>query len=168
AVAQQLPAWHETVALVRFDGAKPQHVRGGLDEALEPHVYHALVMGVRDYVGKNRFPGVLLGLSGGIDSALTLTVAVDALGRDRVRALMLPSRYNASISLEDAREMARIVGVRYDEIAIEPMFKAYLDSLAGEFNGLAVDATEENIQARIRGTLLMALSNKLGSIVLTT
>ena len=168
AVAQQLPAWHETIALVRFDGAKPRHVRGGLDERLESHVYHALVMGVRDYVNKNRFPGVLIGLSGGIDSALTLAVAVDALGRDRVRALMLPSRYNASISLDDAREMAGIVGVRYDEMPIEPIFNAYLETLAREFAGREVDAAEENIQARIRGTLLMALSNKFGSIVLTT
>ena len=167
-VAQQLPAWHETIALATFDGAQPKAVRGALDERLEYHVYQALVMGVRDYVGKNRFPGVLLGLSGGIDSALTLAVAVDALGRDRVRALMLPSRYNASISLDDAREMAGIVGVRYDEIPIEGPFTAFLDALADEFDGLQEDATEENIQARIRGTLLMALSNKHGSIVLTT
>jgi NAD+ synthase (glutamine-hydrolysing) len=167
-VAQQLPAWHEAVALVDFDGAKPRHVRGALDPRLEPHVYDALVIGVRDYVQKNHFPGVLLGLSGGIDSALTLAVAVDALGRDRVRALMLPSPYNASISLEDAREMAGILGVRYDEIPIEPVFAAFLDALAGEFGDLAPDAAEENIQARVRGTLLMALSNKFGSIVLTT
>ena len=168
AIAQQLPAWHETVAIAEFNGAAPRHVRGGLDGALEPHVYAALVMGVRDYVGKNRFPGVLLGLSGGVDSALTLAVAVDALGPKRVRAVMMPSQYSASISLEDAREMAAIVGVRYDEIPIEPMFDAFLSSLSAEFSGLAPDAAEENIQARIRGTLLMALSNKFGSIVLTT
>ncbi len=168
AVVQQLPAWHEALALAEFDGAVPRHVRGGLDPRLEAHVYDALVMGVRDYVDKNRFPGVLLGLSGGIDSALTLAVAVDALGAARVRALMLPSQYNASISLDDAREMAGIVGVRYDEISIEPMFGAFLESLRGEFAGRPVDAAEENIQARIRGTLLMALSNKFGAIVLTT
>jgi NAD+ synthase (glutamine-hydrolysing) len=167
-VVQQMPAWHETIALATFDGARPKPLRGTLDGRLEPHVYQALVMGVRDYVDKNRFPGVLLGLSGGIDSALTLAVAVDALGRERVRALMLPSQYNASISLEDAREMAGIVGVRYDEISIEPVFGAFLEALAREFEGRPVDATEENIQARIRGTLLMALSNKFGSIVLTT
>ena len=167
-VAQQLPAWHETVALVTFEGEIPVPVRGSLDAELEPHVYSALVLGVRDYVGKNDFPGVLLGLSGGIDSALTLAVAVDALGHDRVRAVMLPSRYNAAISLEDAREMAGILGVRYDEIPIEPMFQSFLEALAGEFKGRTADATEENIQARIRGTLLMALSNKFGSIVLTT
>ncbi|HEX6945345.1 MAG TPA: NAD+ synthase [Casimicrobiaceae bacterium] len=168
AVVQQLPAWHETLALAAFDGPAPKPVRGALDPRLEFHVYHALVMGVRDYVGKNRFPGALLGLSGGIDSALTLAVAVDALGRDRVRALMLPSRYNASISLDDSREMAGLLGIRYDEIPIEGPFTAFLEALAGEFRDLPPDAAEENIQARIRGTLLMALSNKFGSIVLTT
>ena len=168
AIAQQLPAWHETLAIAEFDGATPRPVRGELDPALEPNVYQALVMGVRDYVAKNRFPGVLLGLSGGVDSALTLAVAVDALGAQRVRAIMMPSQYSASISLEDAREMASIVGVRYDEIPIRPMFEAFLGSLHDEFAGLAPDAAEENIQARIRGTLLMALSNKFGSIVLTT
>ncbi|HZI83659.1 MAG TPA: NAD+ synthase [Casimicrobiaceae bacterium] len=167
-IAQQLPAWHETLALAEFDGAAPKPVRGGLDERLEPNVYAALTMGVRDYVQKNRFPGVIVGLSGGIDSALTLAVAVDALGRDRVRALMLPSRYNAAMSLEDAKAMAGILGVRYDEIAIDDVFDAFHRALAGEFGDLPVDATEENIQARIRGTLLMALSNKYGSIVLTT
>ena len=167
-LSQQLPAWHETVALAELDGATPKPVRGSLDPRLEPNVYAALTMGVRDYVQKNRFPGVLLGLSGGIDSALTLTIAVDALGRDRVRALMLPSRYNAPMSLEDAKSMAGILGVRYDEIAIDDVFAAFRGALAEEFKGLPDDATEENIQARIRGTLLMALSNKYGSIVLTT
>jgi NAD+ synthetase len=167
-VVQQLPAWHETLGLARYENGAFVEVRGALDPHLEAHVYQALVTGVRDYVGKNRFPGVLLGLSGGIDSALTLAIAVDALGRDRVRAVMLPSRYNARISLDDAREMAGILGVRYDEMPIEGQFKALLDTLAGDFSGLAPDATEENIQARIRGTLLMALSNKYGSIVLTT
>jgi NAD+ synthase (glutamine-hydrolysing) len=167
-VAQQLPAWRETVAIAEFDGAVPKPVRGSLDVRLEPNVYAALTMGVRDYVGKNRFPGVLVGLSGGIDSALTLAIAVDALGRDRVRAVMLPSRYNAAMSLEDAKTMAGILGVRYDEIAIDDVFRAFHHSLAEEFKGLPDDATEENIQARIRGTLLMAMSNKYGSIVLTT
>ena len=166
--AQQLPAWHETVALAEFDGATPRTVRGELGTELEPDVYEALTMGVRDYVGKNRFPGVLLGLSGGVDSALTLAVAVDALGRDGVRALMLPSIYNAAISLEDARTMAAILGVRYDEIPIDDVFKSLKHTLADEFEGRVEDSTEENIQARIRGTLLMALSNKFGSIVLTT
>jgi NAD+ synthase (glutamine-hydrolysing) len=166
--AQQLPAWHETVALTEFDGVTPRIVRGELGTDLVPHVYEALTMGVRDYVEKNRFPGVLLGLSGGVDSALTLAVAVDALGRDRVRALMLPSVYNATISLEDARAMAAIVGVRYDEIPIDDVFSAFKRALADDFQGRAEDSTEENIQARTRGTLLMALSNKFGSIVLTT
>ena len=167
-IVQQLPAWHEAVAIAEFDGATPRPVRGELGTALEPHVYAALTMGVRDYVEKNRFPGVLLGLSGGVDSALTLAVAVDALGPDRVRALMLPSIYNASISLDDARTMAGMVGVRYDEIPIDPVFQAFKLALAEEFRGRPEDTTEENIQARIRGTLLMALSNKYGSIVLTT
>jgi NAD+ synthase (glutamine-hydrolysing) len=167
-IAQQLPAWNETIAIAELDGVAPKHVRGALDSAIEPNVYAALVMGVHDYVTKNRFPGVLIGLSGGVDSALTLAVAVDALGPGRVRAVMMPSRYSASISLEDAREMATIVGVRYDEIPIGPMFDAFLGSLRDEFAGLAPDAAEENIQARIRGTILMALSNKFGSIVLTT
>jgi NAD+ synthase (glutamine-hydrolysing) len=131
-------------------------------------LWDALVLGVRDYIGKNGFPGALLGLSGGIDSALVLAVAVDALGADKVRTVMMPSPYTADISWLDAREMAQRMGVRYDEISIVPEFEAFKASLAGEFAGLALDATEENIQARIRGTLLMALSNKFGSIVLTT
>ena len=167
-LAQQLPAWQETVALAEFDGAKPKIVRGALDARLEPNVYAALVMGVRDYVDKNRFPAALIGLSGGIDSALTLAIAVDALGSERVRALMLPSRYNAPMSLEDARTMAGILGIRYDEIPIDSVAGAFDAALAEEFKGLAADAAEENIQARIRGTLLMALSNKHGAIVLTT
>ena len=167
-VAQQLPAWQETVALVQFEGARPKIVRGALDAHLEPNIYSALTMGVRDYVDKNRFRNALIGLSGGIDSALTLAIAVDALGRDRVRALMLPSRYNAPMSLEDARTMAGILGVRYDEIPIDGIAGAFDAALAEEFKGLSPDAAEENIQARIRGTLLMALSNKHGAIVLTT
>ena len=135
---------------------------------LEQQAWSALVTGVRDYIGKNGFPGVVIGLSGGIDSALVLAIAVDALGAERVRAVMMPSPYTADISWLDAREMASRLGVRYDEIAIAPMFDAFRASLAEEFRGLAEDATEENIQARIRGTLWMALSNKHGSIVLTT
>ena len=134
----------------------------------EQDLWDALVLGVRDYVGKNGFPGALLGLSGGIDSALVLAVAVDALGADKVRAVMMPSPYTADISWLDARDMAQRMGVRYDEISIVPQFEAFKASLASEFAGRAEDTTEENIQARIRGTLLMALSNKFGSIVLTT
>jgi len=135
---------------------------------IEADLWDALVLGVRDYLGKNGFPGALLGLSGGIDSALVLAIAVDALGADQVRAVMMPSPYTASISLEDAREMAQRLGVRYDEYSIVPQFEAFLATLAGEFAGKPIDATEENIQARIRGVILMALSNKFGSIVLTT
>lgn len=136
--------------------------------APEAELWDALVMGVRDYVGKNGFPGVLLGLSGGIDSAVVLAIAVDALGADKVRAVMMPSPYTADISWLDAREMSQRLGVRYDEISIVPMFEAFKQGLAREFAGLPEDTAEENIQARIRGVLLMALSNKFGSIVLTT
>ena len=136
--------------------------------SMESQVWSALVMGVRDYIGKNGFPGALIGLSGGIDSALVLAIAVDALGAGRVRAVMMPSPYTAEMSWLDAREMATRLGVRYDEILVTPMFDAFKASLSADFEGLAEDATEENIQARIRGTLLMALSNKHGSIVLTT
>jgi len=137
-------------------------------QSVEQDVYSALVLGVRDYVSKNGFPGAIIGLSGGVDSALVLAIAVDALGADRVRAVMMPSRYTADISWIDAREMAKRLQVQYDELAIAPMVDAFEASLAEEFKSLPVDATEENIQARIRGTLLMALSNKSGRIVLTT
>jgi len=153
-----------------------RHVDGAvkLSGAIAPErgtdadLWDALVLGVRDYIGKNGFPGAILGLSGGIDSALVLAIAVDALGPDRVRTVMMPSPYTADISWQDAREMARRMGVRYDEISIAPQFAAFRAALASEFAGLPEDATEENIQARVRGTLLMALSNKFGGIVLTT
>jgi NAD+ synthase (glutamine-hydrolysing) len=135
---------------------------------LEAQAWSALVTGVRDYLGKNGFPGAIIGLSGGIDSALVLAVAVDALGADRVRAVMMPSPYTADISWIDARDMATRLKVQYDEIAIAPMFDAFRNALAPQFAGLPEDTTEENLQARIRGTLLMALSNKTGRIVLTT
>ena len=131
-------------------------------------LWDALVLGVRDYLGKNGFPGALLGLSGGIDSALVLAIAVDAIGADKVQTVMMPSPYTADISWIDAREMAGRMNVRYDEISIIPEFEAFKASLAEQFKGRAEDTTEENIQARIRGTMLMALSNKFGSIVLTT
>ncbi|WP_324731784.1 NAD+ synthase [Pseudomonas paeninsulae] len=135
---------------------------------LEASVYQALVVGVRDYVGKNGFKGVLIGLSGGIDSALTLAVAVDALGAKRVEAVMMPYRYTAQISLEDAELEAHALGVTYRVLPIGPMVEAFMGTLAPVFKGLARDATEENLQARCRGTLLMALSNKQGYLVLTT
>jgi NAD+ synthase (glutamine-hydrolysing) len=137
-------------------------------KSLEADLWDALVLGVRDYLGKNSFPGAILGLSGGIDSALVLAVAVDALGADKVRAVMMPSAYTADMSWLDAREMAARMNVRYDELSIEPQVEAFKASLAGEFSGLAENTAEENIQARIRGVFLMALSNKFGSIVLTT
>ena len=139
-----------------------------LEHSDDADLWDALVLGVRDYLGKNGFPGALLGLSGGIDSALVLAIAVDAIGANKVRTVMMPSPYTADISWLDAREMAERMGVRYDEISIIPEFEAFKASLANDFNGRAEDTTEENIQARIRGTLLMALSNKFGAIVLTT
>jgi NAD+ synthase (glutamine-hydrolysing) len=166
-VGMRAASFEESVALVDIDGGR---VAGVVHElpALEAQAWAALVTGVRDYLGKNGFPGAIIGLSGGIDSALVLAIAVDALGADRVRAVMMPSPYTADISWMDARDMALRLGVRYDEIAIAPMFDAFRTALASQFAGLAEDTTEENIQARIRGTLLMALSNKTGAIVLTT
>ncbi|QWD95568.1 NAD+ synthase [Polynucleobacter sp. MG-Unter2-18] len=136
--------------------------------SVEAQAYQALVLGVRDYVQKNRFPGVIIGLSGGVDSALVLAIAVDALGADKVRTVMMASRYTADISWIDAREMAQNLGVQYDEIPISSPVDALEHALAEQFKGLKLDATEENIQARVRGTLLMALSNKTGRLVLTT
>ncbi|MDD5180191.1 MAG: NAD+ synthase [Gallionellaceae bacterium] len=167
-LTHQFASFEETLGLIEIRGG--QLLAGKAMPALrhEDSIYRALCLGVKDYIGKNHFPGVLLGLSGGIDSALTLAVAVDALGAGKVRAVMMPSPYTAQISLDDAREMAATLGVRYDVLDIRPAFDAYLATLSQQFEGLAQDATEENIQARIRGNLLMALSNKFGSLVLTT
>ena len=171
ALAARAPSFreHQFDVLARWTGTGVQ-LRGEIEpeRSADADLWDALVLGVRDYLGKNGFPGAILGLSGGIDSALVLAIAVDALGPGRIRALMMPSPYTADISFIDAREMARRLGVRYDEISIVPEFEAFKASLAAEFAGLVEDATEENIQARIRGTLLMALSNKFGAIVLTT
>ncbi len=164
----QLKHFAEDFALVRFDAGVPQTLPLPAPLSIEAQVYQALVTGVRDYVNKNGFPGAIIGLSGGVDSALTLAIAVDALGADKVRAVMMPSPYTAEISWIDSRDMIARIGVRYDEIPIADCFDAFRRSLAVEFDGLPEDATEENIQARIRGTLLMALSNKTGAIVLTT
>ncbi len=170
-VAGRAPSFKENqfVALVKY-GQGAINIEATVEPVRSPEqdLWDALVLGVRDYVGKNGFPGALLGLSGGIDSALVLAIAVDALGAAKVRAVMMPSPYTADISWIDAREMAERMGVRYDEISIVPQFEAFKASLVNEFAGRAEDTTEENIQARIRGTLLMALSNKFGSIVLTT
>jgi NAD+ synthase (glutamine-hydrolysing) len=167
-VTHQLPAFEEHLALIEFRDSEP--VPGDVAPALsqEESAYRALVLGVRDYLGKNGFPGALVGLSGGIDSALTICVAADALGPERVHAVMMPSGFTAGMSVEDARAIAKALGVRYSEIAIAPMFDAFMSALAPAFEGRPFDTTEENLQSRIRGTLLMALSNKFGSIVLTT
>ena len=167
-LAMQLPAFEEALGVVELNALDLISTYIAPELSLEAAVYQALTLGVKDYTDKNGFQSVELGLSGGIDSALTLAIAVDALGKERVRAVMMPSEFTASISLEDARHMARDLQVRYSEITIKPMYDTFLNSLADEFNNLPFDATEENIQARIRGTLLMALSNKYGSLVLTT
>lgn len=167
-ICAQLRHFEEDLQLVEFDGATPVPQPLATPLTTEAQVYQALVLGVRDYIVKNGFPGVLIGMSGGVDSALTLAIAVDALGADKVRAVMMPSQFTADISWIDSRDMVKRLNVRYDEIPIKQTFDAFRATLAGEFAGLAEDATEENIQARIRGTLLMALSNKHGSIVLTT
>ncbi|XOZ33471.1 NAD+ synthase [Halomonadaceae bacterium KBTZ08] len=155
----------------------PVHVNhdGGVEAtAGQPEVgeeavaYQALCVGLRDYMRKNGFPTAVLGLSGGIDSALTLAVAVDALGADRVSAVMMPFRYTSSMSLEDAERMAHGLGVEYRVLSIESIYDAFMDTLAAPFGNRGVDTTEENLQARIRGMLLMSLSNKFGSLVLTT
>ena len=134
----------------------------------EQNLYQALVLGVRDYIRKNHFPGAIIGLSGGIDSALTCAIAVDAIGAERIRVVLLPSQYTADMSNEDAIKQAKTLGVRYDVMPIKPAFTSLTATLADVFNGCEPDTTEENIQARIRGTLLMAMSNKFGAIVLTT
>ena len=164
----QAPSFEESLDIVDF--AQGDLQRGGIVAAqpLEAEVYAALKLGVHDYLGKNGFPGAIIGLSGGVDSALTLAIAVDALGADKVRAVMLPSPYTAQMSLDDSRELVRNLGVRYDEIPIESAMNTFTAMLAKEFEGRAADTTEENLQARIRGMILMALSNKYGSIVLTT
>lgn len=167
----QLPHCQPALQCLSFDvatAASEPELALPAPAPLEQEIYQALVLGVRDYVQKNNFPGVLLGLSGGVDSALTLAIAVDALGADKVRAVMMPSPYTAEISWLDSRDMVARLGVRYDEIPIVDCFNAFRQTLSAEFAGLAEDTTEENIQARIRGTIMMALSNKYGSIVLTT
>ena len=164
----QFAAFDELLGIVELKDGK---LSGGEQQAVlkdEASIYRALCVGVRDYIEKNRFPGVLLGLSGGIDSALTMAVAVDALGADKVLAVMMPSPYTAQMSIDDSREMVKLLGVRYEELDILPAFSALQETLAPLFRGLPADTTEENLQARIRGTLLMALSNKTGSLVLTT
>lgn len=168
AVAVEAPLFADGLYPVDFEGAKPLSLVRPEPLSLEAAVYEALVVGVRDYVNKNGFKGAVLGLSGGIDSALTLAIAVDALGAGRVQAVMMPFRYTSTMSLEDAEEEANILGVKYSVLGIEPVFNGFMETLAPEFEGTARDKTEENLQARSRGVLLMAISNKKGYIVLTT
>lgn len=165
---QSLVAFEEQLALVRLADKAP--VAAEIQPALAPlaEVYRALVLATRDYVNKNGFNGAVLGLSGGIDSALTLAIAVDALGKDKVQAVMMPFRYTASMSVEDAEEEAQRLGVEFDIVSIEPMFDAFMGQLAPLFEGTERDTTEENLQARARGVLLMAISNKRRRLVLTT
>ena len=168
----QMPAFKEALLLTHWSRqGEGWHCAPGPRAALpEGHAatWRAMTAGLADYVGKNRFPGVLIGLSGGIDSALTAAVAVDALGPAGVFCVAMPSRYTAQSSLDDAAECARLLGVRYETVGIEPAVEALGATLAPLFAGRAADATEENIQARVRGVILMAISNKLGHMVLTT
>ncbi len=164
-----LPQFKKALGFLDFDGdlkANQSYFESALAE--EEQVYQALVLGTKDYVIKNGFSKAIIGLSGGIDSALVLKIATDALGGENVRAIMMPSCFTAEISRIDAKKLAQNLGVKYDEIPITSMYDSFEKSLEFEFKHLSKDATEENIQARIRGTLLMALSNKHGSIVLTT
>jgi NAD+ synthase len=169
----QMVSWHEQVALSTWT----RNGNGGFDcaegeRSLRPEgneqVYCALITGLRDYVGKNGFPGVIVGMSGGIDSALTAAVAVDALGADRVHCVRMPSRYSSDHSLSDAAECAALLGARSDTVEIEPAHSAFEGMLGPLFEGLEADETEENIQARVRGVLLMAISNKTGAMLVTT
>lgn len=169
-VVLQLPSYEEAFGLVRFEKHNWQALSQNVvvhQDALQS-LYEALVLAVRDYIGKNRFKGILLGLSGGIDSALSLAIAVDAIGAERVKAVMMPFRYTSKMSIEDAALQAKRMGVSYDVLSIESIYDAFMNTLAPSFSGHEPDTTEQNLQARCRGTLLMALSNKSGYLVLTT
>src|ERR1700722_10190193 len=172
-VVLRAPAFEEGIYVARFERDASGQVTplpGKMAPELsdEASVYNALVLGVRDYVRKHGFPGVVMGLSGGVDSALTLAIAVDALGPEHVQAVMMPSRYTSEMSLADARAQAQLLGVKYSVLSIENMFEATLATLKGEFAGRTPDAAEENIQSRCRMLLLMGLSNKTGRMLLTT
>ncbi len=171
-LVMRLPQFREALGIVDVDGPHLHSEDMAEILPLEGEAYSALVLGVRDYIGKSGFNGVIIGFSGGIDSALTLCVAVDALGAGKVHAVMMPSPYTAQMSLDDSREMVRRLGVQYDEIPIEPAMQTYQSMLAPLFSSQPAktpgDTTDENIQARIRGNILMALSNKTGALVLTT
>ena len=171
-IAHQLPDWEEALVLTQWEKWEGQWVcipgdRHDLDSR-PADIYNAMLLGLRDYVNRNGFPGVVLGLSGGIDSALSAAVAVDALGPERVWSVMMPSRFTSQDSLDDAVECARLLGIRYDTIPIEPAMAAFDTMLADAFAGRQRDLTEENLQSRIRGVTLMGLSNKFGHMLLTT
>jgi NAD+ synthase len=172
ALAVQMPAWEEAVVLTEWaKGPDGWRCKAGLKAAIEEDdaaAYHACVLGLRDYVGKNGFPGVVLGLSGGIDSALVAAIAVDALGHERVHCVMLPYRYTSNESLSDAAHCAEALGVRYDTVPIAPAVDGLYGMLGPIFKGLKPDLAEENVQSRVRGTTLMAISNKLGGMLVTT
>jgi NAD+ synthase len=169
----QAASWREEVLLTRWRQGDDGRWTCEAGEIARPEeglaaIYQAMLTGLGDYVAKNRFPGVVIGLSGGVDSALTAAVAVDALGADKVRCVVMPSRYTAQASLDDAQECARLLGVGLESVPIEPAVESFGAMLAAPFAGREPDVTEENIQARVRGLILMALSNKLGDMVLTT
>jgi NAD+ synthase (glutamine-hydrolysing) len=171
-VAAAAPCFEEGAYWLQVDlNVQPARITGPAYSAPPQELqatWQALVLGVRDYVNKNRFRGVVLGLSGGVDSALTLAVAVDALGPERVEAVMMPFRYTSEMSVEDAAQQASVQGVSHKVISIEPIYEAFMASLQNEFAGTKPDTTEENLQARCRGVLLMSISNKKGYLVLTT
>ena len=177
-VTQQLPSFEEHLSYVEISNktdalqaniyAAPSLAIIAPKLSLEAAVYNALKLGLADYVNKNGFPSVVLGLSGGIDSALTLAICVDALGAERVKVVLMSSEFTANISVDDAIEMANLVGVQYSQLPIKNLFNLFCDTLAPEFGDLPFNTAEENLQARIRGMLLMALSNKFGSMVVTT
>ncbi len=164
----QAPSFESGVFTVNVPFSKSDNAIAPREQNTLASIYNALVLGVKDYVNKNGFPGVILGLSGGIDSALTMAIAVDALGAKNVEAIMMPFRYTADISKHDAALQAKTQGVKYREIPIEPIFNSFTDALSKEFDGMENDVTEENLQARSRGVILMAMSNKLGKMLLAT
>ncbi|PHM24464.1 NAD+ synthase [Xenorhabdus ehlersii] len=168
-ITHRMAAFEEQVEQCRFNEMKIEPMANPIPQ-LPPlaQIYKALVLSVRDYVQKNGFKGVLLGLSGGIDSGLTLAIAVDALGKDHVQAVMMPFRYTSEMSIHDAREQAELLGVEFDVVSIEPMFDAFMAQLEPMFAGTEKDTTEENLQARCRAVILMAMSNKRRRLVLTT
>lgn len=171
-LATQLPAWREELATIELSRSEDGFVVSDASKAIleegDVATYQACVLGLRDYVEKNGFPGVVLGLSGGIDSAICAAMSVDALGAERVHCIMLPYRYTSEESLGDAAKCAEALGVRYDTIPIEPPVAGFLETLAPTLEGTPEDTTEENLQSRTRGTILMAISNKFGSMVVTT